>query len=258
MTSVESIRHAFLDWPLPIAFAHRGGALEEDENTMAAFANAIGMGYRYLETDVQASRDGVAVVFHYDRLSDFTDGTGKVGDHSWAELSRMRTPGGHGLPRLEEVLDAWPEVRVNIEPKTDAAVEPIAEVIRRCDALERVCVGSFDVRRTLKLCRKLGEGLCWSPSYGGVAQLWFGAWGVPTGRPKFPVVQIPPSHYGLPIVTRRVVDAAHSQGVQVHVWTINEEAEMERLLDIGVDALMTDRPSLLKRVLVRRGQWTGA
>jgi glycerophosphoryl diester phosphodiesterase len=256
--SPNPARFEFLDHPRPLAFAHRGGALEGEENTMAAFCNAVRLGYRYLETDVQASRDGVAVIFHDDTLERVMGVPGRVADLTWADLSRLRTTGGETLPRLDELLATWPEVRVNLDPKSDAAVEPMADIIRRANALPRVCVGSFDVRRTLRLRKILGEELCWSPSHGGVARMWLAGWGLPLGAPEFPAIQIPPAFRGLPLATPRLVSAAHAQGGQVHVWTVDDETEMERLLDIGVDGLMTDRPTLLKRVLERRGKWTSS
>jgi glycerophosphoryl diester phosphodiesterase len=248
---------AYLDPPRPRAFAHRGGALEADENTMAAFAHAAGLGYGYLETDVRASRDGVAVVFHDATLERMTGDPHRIEALTWGELSCVRTRIGHALPRLDELLDAFPNMRINIDPKSDDVVEPMAEAIRRCDAVGRVCVGSFDERRTARARARLGEAMCWSPSHGGVARLWLAGFHLPVGSTGFPAVQVPPRHYGIPVVTRRFVSAAHARGIEVHVWTVDEAEEMSRLLALGVDGLMTDRPSLLKQVLVERGQWHG-
>ena len=248
-------RFAFLDHPGPLAFAHRGGNERHDENTMAAFADAVGLGYRHLESDVQASRDGVPVLFHDDTLARMTGAPGRVRDHPWSELARLRTAGGEGLARLDEALAAFPEARFNLDAKSDAAVGPMAEAIRRAGAVGRVCVASFDPRRTRRLLGRLGEGACWSPGRGGVAALWLAAWGVPAGRLRFPAVQVPTRFRGVPVVTRRFVSAAHERATQVHVWTVDEAEEMERLLDLGVDGLMTDRPRTLRDVLRRRGQW---
>lgn len=256
-SAAPAAHYPFLDSPPPLAFAHRGGACEADENTLPAFAHAVGLGYRYVETDVQASRDGVVVIFHDDTLWRLTGAPGRVRDYDWAELSRLTTRSGEPLPRLDQVFATWPELRLNIEPKSDHAVEPLAETIRRCEALDRVCVGSFEVRRTLRLRVLLGERLCWSPSYGAVTRMWLTGWGLPRFTPAYPALQVPPRHHGIPVATRRFVRAAHACGVHVHVWTIDSEREMEHLLDIGVDGLMTDRPTLLKQVLQRRGQWTG-
>lgn len=244
--------HPFLDHDGPIAFAHRGGSLEAEENTMAAFAHAVGLGYSYIETDVQATSDGVAVIFHDDTLTRMTGEPQRIADVTWADLKHRRTKGGEAIPLLEDLLAAWPDLKINLEAKADAAVEPMARAIRRADALNRVCVGAFDVKRTARLRGLLGPGLCWSPAHAGVLGLWLRGWALPGRRPDFPAVQVPTAFRGIPIVTPRFLRAAHAQGVQVHVWTVDEEAEMERLLDMGVDGLMSDRPSLLKQVLARR------
>jgi glycerophosphoryl diester phosphodiesterase len=248
-------RFPFLDDPLPLAFAHRGGGAEREENTLAAFAHAVRLGFRYIETDVQASRDGVAVIHHDDTLGRMAGRPERVDALPWAALAQVRTSGGEPLPRLDAVLADFPEVRFNLEPKSDAAVEPLAEAVRRAGAIDRVCVGSFDGRRTRRLRRLLGERLAWSPARPGVAGLWVAGWGLPVPGLRFPAVQVPTEYRGIPLVTRRVVAAAHRRGIQVHVWTVDAEAEMERLLDLGVDGLMTGRPSLLRAVLERHGQW---
>jgi glycerophosphoryl diester phosphodiesterase len=250
--------HPFLDHPRPIAFAHRGGSLEAEENTMAAFAHAVRLGYRHIETDVQATRDGVAVIFHDDTLERMTGDPERVADLTWDELSKRRTRGGEAVPLLDELFEEWPDLFVNLEPKSAAAVVPMAEAIRRADALRRVCVGAFEGAYTQHLRQLLGPNLAWSPAQGGVARLWAAGWGLPVTVPDFPAVQVPVGFKGIPVVTRRFVRAAHARGVQVHVWTVDEEAEMERLLDLGVDGLMTDRPTLLRAVLERRGEWHGS
>jgi glycerophosphoryl diester phosphodiesterase len=226
--------------------------LEVEENTMAAFAHAVALGYTHIETDVQATRDGVAVIFHDDTLERMTGEPERIADLTWDEISRRRTRGGAAIPLLEDVLAEWPGLRINLEAKADAAVDPMAQAIRRVDALDRVCVGAFDVKRTARLRELLGPGLCWSPAHAGVLGLWLRGWSLPARRPDFPVVQVPLAFKGIPIITPRFIRAAHAHGVQVHVWTVDAEAEMDRLLDMGVDGLMTDRPSLLKEVLARR------
>jgi glycerophosphoryl diester phosphodiesterase len=247
----------FLDHPRPLAFAHRGGALEVEENTPAAFAHAASLGFRHVETDVQASSDGVVVVFHDADMARMTGEQARVCDCSFADLAKIRTRRGEPIMRLEDALTSFPDLRFNIEPKSDEVVRPLAEAIRRCGAIDRVCVGCFDVRRTLLLRELLGERLCWSPGYRGVLGAWLAGWGLPVSVGGFPALQIPPAWRGIPIATPRFVAAAHERGIQVHVWTIDDEAEMERLLEIGVDGLMSDRPARLKAVLERRGQWHG-
>lgn len=249
--------YPYLDASRPLAFAHRGGALEGEENTLATFGRAVALGYRYIETDVQATSDGVAVIFHDATLERTTNGKGPVGSHTWRELQKLRTNQGEPLSRVEEVLEAFPDCRFNIDPKSDAVVEPLARALFDCRAEERVCVASFEENRVHDLRKRLGPGLCWAPGKMGVARLWLASHGVKVATP-FPTVQVPPRYKGVLLVTKRFVQAAQKRGLQVHVWTVNERDEMEALLNLGVDGLMTDRPSLLKEILLRRNQWNGA
>jgi glycerophosphoryl diester phosphodiesterase len=251
-------RFAFLDHSRPIAFAHRGGAMEAEENTWPAFQNAVTLGYRHIETDVQASRDGVAVIFHDDTLERLTGRPDAINALQWPALAQIVTRGGNGLVRLDDLLSAFPDCCINLEPKSDAAVEPIAEAVRRCGALERVCVGCFDQRRVDRMRTLLGPDLCWSPAHLGVARLWLSGFGLPAGELPFPVVQVPPVWGPLPVVTARFVAAAHARNIDVHVWTVDTDTEIDRFIDLGVDGIMTDRPSLLKAALERRGLWPGS
>ena len=247
-----SARFAFLQGPRPLLFAHRGGTERHEGNTLAAFADAAGLGFR-IETDVRATRDGVAVIAHDDALASLTGDPGRVSDHAWSDLARLRMPRGEGVARLDDALSALPRTPFNLDAKCDAAVAPMAEAVRRCGATARVCAASFDGRRTGRLRRLLGPDLCWSAGRWGVAAAWLAGWGPPAPAPAAPALQVPARWHGVPVATPRVLAAAHARGAQLHVWTVNEEAEMDRLLDIGVDGLITDRPRLLRRVLERRG-----
>ncbi|GAA5065350.1 hypothetical protein N0B44_04980 [Roseibacterium beibuensis] len=250
-------RHPFLDHPTPTAVAHRGGSLEAEENTMEAFARAVGLGFTHIETDVHATRDGVAVVHHDPTLTRMTGETARIADLDWADVARIRTHGGAAIPRADEVLASFPGLNVTFELKCDRVAAPLAEVIRRADALARVCIGSFSVKRTAAIRALLGSGLCWSPGQAGVLALWLAGQGVPIRRPGFAVAQVPPVFRGVPVVTRGVMRAAAARGIDIQVWTVDEPSEMERLLDLGVHAIMTDRPTVLRDVLDRRGQWPG-
>ena len=248
-------RFEFLRSDLPLAFAHRGGALEAPENTLAAFTHAVNLGYRYIETDIQATRDGVAVVFHDDDLTRLTGRPETVAELNWDELKQVRVS-GEPIPRLDELLAVWPDLRINLEPKSDRAVEPMAEAIRAAGALERVCVGCFQEARVRHLLALLGPALCWSPGPFGVFRVWATGYGLPFGAPDCGALQVPTHFRGIPVVTRRLIAAAHARGIQVHVWTVDEREDMERLLDFGIDGLMTDRPTLLREVLQARGLWS--
>jgi glycerophosphoryl diester phosphodiesterase len=232
----------FLDTPGVLAFAHRGahgpdaGGLPE--NTMAAYEAAVGMGYRYVETDVHRTADGVLVA-----------------DLAWSEVREARLVGGHGVPLFEDLLGSWPELRVNVEPKADASVDLLADVIERTGSLDRVCVGSFSGKRLTRLRTRLGPRLCTSMGPLATVQLRIASLGVPVGPITAACAQVPVRRGPVPVVDRRFVAAAHRRGLQVHVWTVDDRAEMEWLLDLGVDGLMTDRPTVLKDVLTARGLW---
>ena len=248
--------YAFLDHPGPIPFAHRGGALEGLENTMPAFEAAIALGYRYLETDARVTADGVLVAFHDDDLSRTCDRAGLITELPWSEVRKARVGGKEPIPLMEDLLGAFPQARINLDAKSDGAVAPLIEAIRRTASVQRVCVGAFSGKRLKEIRSALGPTLCTSMGPLEVAR-WTAASLLLGGRgtPSVPVAQVPVKQFGIPVVTSRSVRAAERQGVQVHVWTIDEPAEIERLLELGVHGIMTDRPQVLKEVLQRRGQW---
>ncbi len=251
--------HPYLDHPGPIAFAHRGGGLEAPENSIAAFDHAVRLGYRYIETDVQLTADGRLIVFHDPLLDRLTDGAGRVDELSWPALSQVRVGGREPIPLLDEVLERWPDLRFNIDPKSDAAARALVDALRRHDALDRVCVGSFSGSRLARLRRDIGSDLCSSAGPAEVARVWLGARGLPMPAPAAPFcLQVPCTWHGLRVVTPAFVGAAHARGLAVHVWTVDDAATMEALLDMGVDGLITDRPTVLRGVLQARGQWYGA
>lgn len=241
---------------------------------MAAFAHAVDLGFRYLETDVHATRDGVLVAFHDPALDRVTDRTGHICDLPWSEVRRARVgSSAEGVPLLEDLLGAWPAVRINIDSKSEASVRPLAETIVRLQAKDRVCVASFSDRRVAAVRRIVGPGLCTALGTWGVARLRLASMAPvdrlmaaslgrlpaalrrPLGRTSHHCAQVPVASRGVAIVDRGFLAAAHARGLAVHVWTIDERPEIERLLDLGVDGIMTDRPEVLREVLVSRGQW---
>jgi glycerophosphoryl diester phosphodiesterase len=245
------LRFPFLDHDGPIAFAHRGGAGDFPENTMPAFANAVAMGYRYLETDVHATSDGVLVAFHDDDLERTCGRPGLISQLPWSEVARARVAGVEPIPRLVDLFEAFPQAMINIDCKADPAVQPLIDTLRRADAVDRVCVGAFAHRRLTRIRRAFTGGICTSMSPVEVAA-WLAGWVMPTAA----CAQVPVSQGRVTIVTRRHLAAAHRRDVPVHVWTIDDPLEMDRLLDLGVDGIMTDRPAMLRELLEKRGQWT--
>ncbi len=250
------IRHPYLDHPGPLAFAHRGGAADGLENTLPQFRRAVEAGYRYLETDVHATRDGRLVAFHDATLDRVTDGSGRIGALTWQTVRRARVAGVEPVPLFEDLLDAFPEARWNVDVKEEAALTPLLELIARTGAWDRVCVGSFSEARVVRAQRLAGPRLATSYGTRGVLNLRLRSWGVPAALRRSAVAaQVPEVQSGIQVVDRRFVRAAHALGLQVHVWTVNEADRMHRLLDLGVDGIMTDHIDTLRGVMEDRGVW---
>ncbi len=256
----------YLDCAHPLALAHRGGwfvdgsgrVREELENTARAFEHAIHLGYRYLETDVHATRDGALLAFHDETLDRTTDRNGHIAQLDYREVAHARVGGSEPIPLLEDLLTAWPHARFNVDIKADNAVEPLMAVLRRTGAWNRVCVGSFSQRRLDGARAAFDRPVATSCGPVDVARLRFASltpplrWLVPSGAA---CAQIPLRTRGFPLLSRDLIATAHRYGLQVHVWTINRPAVMARLLDAGVDGLVTDNTVELRRLLTRRGQW---
>jgi glycerophosphoryl diester phosphodiesterase len=250
-----SPRFAFLDHPGVLAFAHRGGALEAPENTLAAFQYAVDLGYRYLETDVHATRDGVLIAFHDDKLDRVTDATGVIAELDYAQVKSARIGGLHPIPLLADVLTAWPDIRVNIDPKADNAVAPLIRVLKDLKAQDRVCAGAFSDARIARIRAAFDGKICTSLGPRGVLRFRAASFGLPLGGFAAGALQVPVRAAGMALVDAKLVRAANTRGLQVHVWTIDDEGEMERLMSLGVHGIMTDRPALLRDVLKKRGLW---
>ena len=258
-----------------MAIAHRGGAAYLPnvgvENSLAAFSRAFELGYRWLETDVHASRDGVVFAFHDRTLTRVADHDGSVADLAADELLRARIGGIEPVPTLEQLFGAFPCARFNIDVKDDRAVSPLIDLLARTGAEDRVCLASFSQRRLLRLRRLAPVGTATSAGPLEVAALratptWLPAWVDRAATPArvtavwdtLACVQVPVRVRGVPLVTPAFVQVAHARGLPVHVWTVDDPDEMHRLLDLGVDGLISDRIDVLKDVLVERGQWTDA
>lgn len=249
--------------PYPLVLAHRGGSEEAPENTLAAFTRLSDLGFRYIETDVHLSADGEVVVSH-DETTDRTYGVpGKIRECTYAELAELRNEADEPIPRLADVLTELPHMYFVIDAKSDEVVEPLLEVLEETGASDRVMVASFSEKRLEKV-REIGNPeLSTSLGVGAVVRLLLASetvsnaenWHVPGPRHRARAAQVPEKNRGVRVVSPRFIATAHTAGLAVHVWTVNEREQMERLLDWGVDGIVTDRPSLLKEVLIERGQW---
>ncbi|HEY8482744.1 MAG TPA: glycerophosphodiester phosphodiesterase [Spirillospora sp.] len=259
--------YEFLDHPTPIPFAHRGGAGGGPENSMAAFQHAVDLGYRYLETDAHATADGVVVAFHDRTLDRVTDRTGAIARLPYSEVAKARIAGTEPIPRLEELLGDFPDVRVNIDIKDAPVIGPLAATLHRTKAWNRVCIASFSTRRLAQMRARLSlftdGGVCTALDPRGVIALRAQSYGGPASKlirlaaTGVACAQVPYELGPVPFITEAFVARAHELGLQVHAWTVNDPAAMKRLLDLGVDGIITDEIAELRRVLEARGLWQG-
>ena len=247
----------FLDAPPPVGLAHRGFARDGDENSMAAFARAVDLGYRYLETDVRVTADGVALAFHDGTLDRVTDRRGRVSDLPYEVVRQARIRGREPIPLLADLLAAWPDVRVNIDVKSDRGLAPTVEAVRRTGSVDRVCIAAFSTRRIAMARAALGPRLCTSlgPQAALRLRLPYRTRRPQPGRLDGRCAQVPARVGRRVFVDDRYVADAHALGLAVHAWTVNDRAEMIRLLDVGVDGIITDRADVLRELLLARGQW---
>jgi glycerophosphoryl diester phosphodiesterase len=249
---------AYLDQALPIAFAHRGGAAHQPENSWPAFEHAVSLGYTHLETDCRATADGTLLAFHDRTLDRVTDRKGRIAHLTYKDVAEARIGGREEIPLIEDLLMAWPDLRFNVDLKDVPAIRPMMDVLRRTGAWDRVCVTSFSARRLHAARALLDRPVCMALSPAGVAALRLTG-GIPRfgdalaaklARTGVACAQIP-----LQIATTSFIRKAHEAGLQVHVWTLNKRQDMERALNLGADGIMTDEIVLLRELLTERGLW---
>jgi glycerophosphoryl diester phosphodiesterase len=236
-----TVRHRFFESSRPLVFAHRGGSALAPENTMAAFDRGLTLGADGLELDVHLSRDGVVVVHHDRTLDRMTTLHGAIAARTADEL------GAAGVPALADVLTRHRDARIIIELKVnDAALATAAvEVVRRADAVDRVCFGSFGLR-ALRTVRAIEPAVATSAAREEVRWALYRSWcGWPVSRVPYDGYQVPEFAGRTRVVSPRFIELAHRAGLAVQVWTVNTEAYATRLLDWAVDALITDRPDII-------------
>jgi glycerophosphoryl diester phosphodiesterase len=234
------------------AYAHRGGGLEAPENSLAAFRRATDLGFTYLETDIRPTRDGVAVVHHDALLERTTDSRGRVRDLTWRQMRSVRLSDGSTPLRLEELLEEFPGAHVTVDAKEDGSVLALADAVRRSAASSRICVASFSARRLARARRALPADT------ESAAHPWevlaLRAWPRLSALPRAQRVQVPMRALGVSLVAPDFIARAHRLGLAIDVWTVDDPVQMRLLLDMGVDGIMTDSPSVLREVLESRAE----
>lgn len=244
---------AYFEGSTPRVIAHRGLPLSTAENTLGAFGAALEAGADIVETDVHLSKDGRVIIAHDPDLSRVAHLPGLVSDFTARELREMDLGFGEGFPTLDELLEAFPQAKFNIDLKIPTVVDAFVDVITQIGATERILVASFDEPTRVHAVTRL-PGVVSSATAGhiveGRVRSWLGlsteGWNLP---PEVKALQIPPTRYGLALVTPSLVRMAHARGLEVHVWTINDPSDMRRLLAMGVDGIVTDRCDLARAVL---------
>lgn len=243
----------------PLAIAHRGGAHLAPENTLAAFAMSTALGLRYIESDVRLTKDGELVCFHDELLDRCTTGTGRVADRTSRELrAEVRVGGTEPIPTLREALESFPDTCFTVDLKDRAAIAPMARLLQRREFAERVCVaGAWDGWLQLldSQAPHVRTALGWrslvtliSASKAGVQP--------PASVVRGRFAHVPLRLGRMPIHSPSLVRRARRLGVRVVVWTVDDPQTMHALLDMGVDGIITDRPDVLRTVLISRGVWT--
>ena len=247
--------HPFLDHETPLAFAHRGGAKLNPENSERAFRHAVDLGFTHIETDVQATADGVAVIMHDKTLDRTTNHSGEISKMTWAQIRAARIHGSERILTAMELLEMFPNTYINFDVKSDQAVEPLAQAVAAANALERVLISAFSDRRVDDARKILGDDLAFGAGRRRVAALWLRARRLQVPLTRMHAAQVPTNYGPLAITTASFVAHAHNLGIAVHVWGVDDAASMHQLLDLGVDGLMTDELEVLRKVFVDRGIW---
>lgn len=258
------MNNPYSQFTAPFAISHRGGALEHPENTLSAFKHSLELGYKVLETDLRVTRDGVLTIHHDETLQRSALRPDRIGATYWQELSTINVFGHHSILTLEQLINEIPsDVVLNLDPKDYEVIDPLSKFLEtRPEILARLCIGSFSTDRLNQIRTRLPEI---AMSLGGreivqlVLQSRFKALksALKSKMSNQIAIQVPVKAYGIEIVRPQFVKFVHDLGMQVHVWVVDDPEEMHRLYDMGVDAIMTDRPRVLKKVLQDRGFWKG-
>ena len=234
-------------------FVHRGGDEVKTENTIEAFQYSSDLGFIFMETDVQATKDGHVVVFHDTSLKRMAGINKTVEELTLNEVRSIELINGGRIPLLNETLENFPDLRFNIDIKTEAALEESVKIIKDMSCFDKVCLASFSSSRLDRIRSLAGPDVCTSSGQMDIFKMMCKSVGIESGTTKGHCAQIPIRQWGVPVLTKRFLNLAKKENKLVHVWTIDDKETMFRLIDLGVDGIMTDKPSVLKQAMLERG-----
>ena len=238
-----------------LAFAHRGGNEFAPENSFRAFKSAVDIGYKYLETDVHLTKDGFLIAFHDDTLDRVTDKSGLIRDLTLSEIKKAKIAGTDDIPLLSELLNSFTDCFFNIDCKVDETVQPLINLINNKDFINRVCIGSFSQKRINFIRKSLGKEVKTSMGPAEVILSKFLSYTSLGYNFKSSYTSIPIRRYGINLLDERNINYLKSNNQKVIAWTINDEDQMKMLINIGIDGIMTDNLTLLKKVLIEESLW---
>ena len=234
--------NSFLDSEFQ-GFVHRGDTSIFLENTIEAFQSAISLGYQYLETDLRETSDGKIITFHDPNLKRITGANITISETKFSDIRMRRLPSRETIPTIDELLEEFPDSFFNMDLKVNQIEEKVLKKINSHNALERVCLGSFN-SKTIKKINSLEPKILTSMGISQVIKYKFFQ-----KKNLSKLIQIPTHWKGIKVITKKFIDRLHNDGLKVHVWTVNKETEMQSLIDLGVDGIMTDNASGLIKVM---------
>ena len=237
--------HPFFDTSFQ-PFVHRGDSVNFTENTLEAFQDAVDLGYQYIETDLRMTKDGVIVTFHDENIFRVSGEQKKICDLTYDELTKVPLIKGGHIPRLTEVMEQFPDTKFNVDLKVDGLVTKVANIIDGHNAYERICIASFNTR-TLRAFKKIRNQAC--ISMGILDVVFFRLFNFLIS--SVDCIQVPLNWNGIKVLNNSLIKNAHSKNLKVHVWTINSKEEMESLINMKIDGIMTDEAALLKNVCTK-------
>ena len=245
--------HPFFEDYSFFGFVHRGGDEVETENTIEAFKYSSDLGFVFIETDVQATKDEHVVIFHDASLKRMAGVNKSINELTLKEINEINLLGGGKIPLLSEALETFPDLRFNIDIKTEDALEETIQIIKKMNFLDKTCLASFSSSRLKRIKNLAGPEACISSGQMDIFKMMCQSIGIELQATMSQCAQIPVKQWGVPVLTKRFIETAKKQNKFVHVWTIDDIDQMFELIEFGVDGLMTDKPSVLKEAMLKKG-----